>query len=168
MNGNSSTSLDFREENSEKESAKPYQETGGEGEDSGIRCQLLNPVDESELSGLLGNDTHCLEEMFDGRHLLIRKTGSELIGINRMGTIVAIPDAIADAIPVAIEEGVGDAVVDCLIEGVVVGDIFHILDVLESDGIDCRQHRYAERQAMLFRACPKTRSFRNGSWVLFK
>lgn len=28
---------------------KPYRQTGDEGRDSGIRCQLLNAVDESEL-----------------------------------------------------------------------------------------------------------------------
>jgi predicted DNA-binding WGR domain protein len=33
---------------------KPYQQTGDEGRDTGIRCQLLTAIDESGLSRLLG------------------------------------------------------------------------------------------------------------------
>ena len=35
--------------------AKPYQQTGDEGRDTGIRCQLLNPVEKAELARLLAD-----------------------------------------------------------------------------------------------------------------
>jgi bifunctional non-homologous end joining protein LigD len=50
-------------------------QTGNEGNDSGIRCQLLNPIEESELSRLLTGRTHCLQEKHDGRRLMVRKQG---------------------------------------------------------------------------------------------
>lgn len=57
---------------------KPYQQSGDEGRDSGIRCQLLNAVDESEVSRLLTNSTHCLQEKHDGRRLMVRKQGDTI------------------------------------------------------------------------------------------
>jgi bifunctional non-homologous end joining protein LigD len=77
---------------------RPYQQNGDEGRDSGIRCQLLNAVDESELSRLLTNLTHCLQEKHDGRRLMVRKQGNTITGINRRGLVVAIPDAIREAV----------------------------------------------------------------------
>ncbi len=57
----------------------PYQRTGDEGRDSGIRPQLLNPVDESEIPRLLADTRHILQEKFDGRRLLVRKQGGEVL-----------------------------------------------------------------------------------------
>lgn len=76
--------------------SKPYQQTGDEGRDSGIRCQLLNAVEESELSRLLTNSSHCLQEKHDGRRLMVRKQGDTITGINRRGLVVTIPDAKGD------------------------------------------------------------------------
>jgi hypothetical protein len=69
-----------------------------EGNDSGIRCQRLNPVNKCELSRLLTNTTHCLQEKFDGRWLMVRKQGDTVTGINRRGLVVAIPDPIREAV----------------------------------------------------------------------
>ncbi|RYD17210.1 MAG: NUDIX domain-containing protein, partial [Verrucomicrobiaceae bacterium] len=48
------------------EAIQPYALTGNEGADTGIRCQLLNPVDESRLPELLGDNRHWLQEKHDG------------------------------------------------------------------------------------------------------
>ncbi len=50
-----------------------YHRTGGEGRDTGIRCQLLNPVDKQDLPRLLTGSSHCLQEKHDGRRLMVRK-----------------------------------------------------------------------------------------------
>ena len=44
------------------EDGTPYTSTGHQGRDTHIRCQLLNPVDESEVPRLLTGSTHCLQE----------------------------------------------------------------------------------------------------------
>ena len=95
-------------------SERPYQQNGTEGRDSGIRCQLLNPIEKEEVSRLLIGRTHCLQEKHDGRRLMVRKCGDEITGINRRGLIVAIPEPIRHAI--------GEIPFDVLIDGEAVGD----------------------------------------------
>ena len=123
------------------ESAAPYQQSGNEGCDSGIRCQLLNPVDESELVRLLGDKHHCLQEKHDGRRLLVRKQGDEITGINRRGLVVALPGPIRRAVE--------ELPVDVLIDGEAVGDTLHAFDLLEVKGNNLRQQGYLNRYASL-------------------
>ena len=123
------------------ESAAPHQHTGNEGRDSGIRCQLLNPVDESELDRLLDDKQHCLQEKHDGRRLLVRKQGDEITGINRRGLVVALPGPIRQAVE--------ELPVDVLIDGEAVGDTLHAFDLLEVKGNNLRQQGYLKRYASL-------------------
>jgi bifunctional non-homologous end joining protein LigD len=125
---------------------KPYRQTGDEGRDSGIRCQLLNAVDESELGRLLTNSTHCLQEKHDGRRLMVRKQGDEITGINRRGLVVAIPDAIREAVE--------HIPFDVLIDGEAVGDTLHAFDLLEVKGNCLRKRRYIDRFASLMMVIP--------------
>lgn len=69
----------------------PYPSTGNEGKDTGIRCQLLKPVEEDRVPYLLRNCRHVMQQKMDGRRMLIRKQGREIIGINRRGLVVALP-----------------------------------------------------------------------------
>ena len=79
------------------ETRQPDRTSDNDGQDSGIRCQLLNPVEETELDRLLGNNTHCLQEKHDGRRLMIRKKGNKITGINRRGLLIPIPEPIRHA-----------------------------------------------------------------------
>ena len=128
------------------EAAKPYQQTGDEGLDSGIRCQLLNPIEKDELSRLLTGRTHCLQEKHDGRRLMVRKQGDTITGINRRGLVVAIPDAIREAVE--------HIPYDVLIDGEAVGDTLHAFDLLEVKGNDFRHRRYIDRFAGLIMVIP--------------
>ncbi len=135
---------------SDIDSATPYQQNGNEGHDSGIRCQLLNPVDESELAHLLNDKRHCLQEKYDGRRLLVRKQGDGITGINRRGLVVAIPDSI--------RKDVAGLHTDAfLIDGEAVGDTLHVFDLLELNGSDLRGQRYADRYATMVQVIPSDR-----------
>lgn len=126
---------------------KPYQQTGDEGRDSGIRCQLLNAIDSTELlARLLTSSTHCLQPKLDGRRLMVRKVGDVITGINRRGLVVAIPDPIRDAIKLI--------PFDVLIDGEVIGDTLHAFDLLEVKGVDFRPRRYIDRHAGLLMVIP--------------
>lgn len=125
---------------------KPYRQSGDEGQDSGVRCQLLNAIDESELSRLLTNSTHCLQEKHDGRRLMIRKQGDTITGINRRGLVVAIPDAIREAVE--------HIPFDVLIDGEAVGDTLHAFDLLEVKGNCLRHRRYIDRFSGLIMVIP--------------
>jgi bifunctional non-homologous end joining protein LigD len=128
------------------ESKAPYQQSGSEGQDSGIRCQLLNAIDESELSRLLTGRTHCLQEKHDGRRLMVRKQGDTITGINRRGLVVAIPDAIREAVE--------HIPFDVLIDGEAVGDTLYAFDLLEVKGNDFRHRRYIDRFSGLIMVIP--------------
>jgi bifunctional non-homologous end joining protein LigD len=127
--------------------SKPYQQYGNEGIDSGIRCQLLNPIEKEDVSRLLIGRTHCLQEKHDGRRLMVRKQGDEITGINRRGLIVAIPDAIR----VAVEH----IPFDVLIDGEAVGDTLHAFDLLEVKGNCLRHRRYLDRHSGLLMIIPQ-------------
>jgi bifunctional non-homologous end joining protein LigD len=128
------------------EAAAPYQQSGDEGQDTGIRCQLLNPIEQEDVSRLLTSRTHCLQEKHDGRRLMVRKQGDVITGINRRGLVVAIPESIRLA--------VARIACDVLIDGEAVGDTLHAFDLLEMKGQDLRQHRYIERHAGLLMVIP--------------
>jgi len=119
------------------EDGTPYRGNGNEGRDSGIRCQLLNSVDEDQLPRLLGDSRHVLQEKHDGKRILIHKIGKEVHGINRRGLFVSLPAPIvaaAMAIPT-----------DFLIDGEAIGDVLHAFDLLEISGHDARQRSYIDR-----------------------
>jgi bifunctional non-homologous end joining protein LigD len=125
----------------------PYHhQTGEDGRDSGIRCQLLNPVEKEDLPRLLTGRTHCLQEKHDGRRLMVRKQGDHIIGINRRGLIVPIPEAIRKAVE--------HIPCDVLIDGEAVGDTLHAFDLLEVKGTDLRSRRYIDRHAGLLMVVP--------------
>lgn len=125
---------------------KPYHQTGNEGRDSGIRCQLLNPVEKEALLRLLTGRQYCLQEKHDGRRLMVRKQGDTITGINRRGLVVAIPDAIRDAVE--------QIPFDVLIDGEAVGDTLHAFDLLEAKGNDLRKRRYIDRFSGLIAVIP--------------
>ena len=116
------------------------------GGDTGIRCQLLNPVDEDQVPRLLTDTRHCLQEKHDGRRLMVRKTGGGITGVNRRGLVVSVPTAIREA--------VAKLPVDALLDGEVVGGTYHVFDLLELDGRDIRSHGYLGRHAGLLALLP--------------
>ena len=108
----------------------PYQHTDKADRVTGILPQLLNPVEEQEVHCLADDPSWCFQPKFDGRRLLIQKTGSEVIGINRKGLIVSLPECLVHAalhLP-------GDFILD----GEAVGLVYHSFDLLESNQEDCR------------------------------
>ena len=125
---------------------KPYRQTKCVGKDSGIRCQLLNSIEESEVPRLLTNSTHCLQEKHDGRRLMVRKQGDTITGINRRGLVVAIPDAIREAVE--------QIPFDVLIDGEAVGNTLQAFDLLEVKGTCLRKRRYIDRFTSLMMIIP--------------
>jgi len=115
----------------------PYTSTGNEGRDTGIRCQLLNAIEEDQVQALLQDPRHVMQEKHDGRRMLIRKQGDEIIGINRRGLAVGLPETM--------EKAARQIPVDFVIDGEGVGDVLHAFDLLEISGEDIRQHSYFER-----------------------
>jgi bifunctional non-homologous end joining protein LigD len=53
--------------------------------DTGIRPQLLNEIDISDISKYIKDDRYCMQEKDDGRRKSLQYTGSTVIGVNKKG-----------------------------------------------------------------------------------
>ena len=115
--------------------------TTRERRDTGLRAQLLNPIDEDELLDYLDDDRWCAQEKFDGKRMLLRKRGTELIATNRDGLATGFPQEFARRLAYI----PGDFVVD----GESVGETFYAFDLLEDAAGDRRQQPYRDRLAAL-------------------
>jgi bifunctional non-homologous end joining protein LigD len=123
------------------EDGTPYQQTAKEGRATGLLPQLLNSITEAEAETLIADQAWWAQEKFDGRRILIRKRGQEVHGINRTGLLVSLPVPVVEAVRGML------AADQCLLDGEAVGDVYHVFDALEREGVDLRLRPYAERYA---------------------
>ena len=113
----------------------PYQHSDKQA--SGILPQLLNAIDVEQLTELLKDMQHVMQEKYDGRRLLIQKNGITITGINKLGVLTGFPAVVAEELQVA--------EADFLIDGEIVGEEYHAFDLLELDGEDLRGSTYGTR-----------------------
>lgn len=121
-------------------SGTPYEHS--DKQPSGVHCQLLNPIDESEVSRLIADDRWCMQEKKDGRRMLLQKKDSVINGINRKGLIVGLASTVlkeAQQYPN-----------DFLIDGEAVGDILYAFDLLEINAYCIRSLPYEHRLDQLY------------------
>jgi bifunctional non-homologous end joining protein LigD len=120
----------------------PYQGTKREDVATGVFPQLLNSIDQGQAEQLVSDDGWWMQEKFDGKRILIRKDGEQVVGINRKGLAVALPQPIAEQ-----ALAIGDR--QWLMDGEAVGDTYIAFDLLERGGIDLRAKPYNLRLAAL-------------------
>ena len=130
------------------EDGSPYQHTAKAGAVSGVLPQLLNVVTEHEAAKLLSNPAWLLQEKFDGRRMMLRKTGNAVDAVNKRGLVIDAPQPIIDAA----QQIPGDFIID----GEAIGDTFHAFDLLAVDGQDVRDKECIERLAVLVSVLSKT------------
>ena len=123
------------------ESGTPYQHTANAGRNTGIVPMLLNPIEAEEVANLIHNPDWCLQEKFDGRRVLIQKTGDQVIGINRRGLAISLP------LPVLLDVACIHG--DFILDGESIGDRVHAFDLLELDGEDLRPQSLSRRLVAL-------------------
>ena len=123
------------------EAGTPYQHSSNESRVSGLLPQLLNPIDDAQADRLITDDAWWAQEKFDGKRILIRKSGDTVEGINRSGLVVPIAQCIADAVRGML------AAQSCILDGEDVGDVYIVFDALERDGQDLRSKPYSQRYA---------------------
>jgi bifunctional non-homologous end joining protein LigD len=115
----------------------PYQHSEKAQQVSGILPQLLTPIDEADVEQFVSNTTHCAQEKYDGRRVIIQKQDVACHGINKKGLIIGLASPIlhnAREIP-------GVFVMD----GESIGDMFYAFDLLELNGEDLRPLPYNRR-----------------------
>ena len=102
---------------------------------------MLNPVEETDVEQLLHDDEYCAQEKLDGRHLLVRKQGAVIEGINKKGLLIGLPETlVAD-----IRQLPGDFILD----GESIGERYHVFDLLALNDEDLRPLSYHQRLTAL-------------------
>lgn len=122
------------------EEGPQYVHTDADMRETGVQCQLLNFVEESEADRLISDDDWWAQEKHDGKRMLIRKTDT-VTAINRQGLSVGAADIILN------EAGQVDRTY--IADGEAVGEKLFAFDVLEIDDTDIRETPYSERLSHL-------------------
>lgn len=105
---------------------------------TGISPQLLSPIEDVEP--YLKSSGWAAEEKLDGKRILIQ-VDKEVVAINRSGLTCGIPKNIADDV-----QSLNRSLV---IDGELIGNVFHVFDLLELDGEDKKTLSYLERKNLL-------------------
>lgn len=112
-----------------------------ENRDTGLRPQLLNPITEDEAERYLQDDHWCAQQKFDGKRMMVRKSGAEIVATNRDGMAVGFPNTLSEQL----SRITGNFVID----GESVGDTFYAFDLLENATSDLRAAPYLARLGAL-------------------
>ncbi len=107
---------------------------------SGLHPQLLNSIDERAARQHLESDEWCLQEKFDGKRIMVAVTGGIVVGSNRKGLYVSMPQEISDAL---------SGLPDCEMDGELLGDCYVVFDLLKLGEDDLRSQPYRERHRTL-------------------
>ena len=105
-------------------SGAAYQGTENAGRKSDFIPQLLNPITETEAMNLITDSMFSAQEKMDGERRAAQAENGKVIGINRKGLIVPLPQAIADALlSIAGKSGA------IFVDGEIIGDILYVFDL---------------------------------------
>lgn len=119
-----------------EESGQAFAMTEKAGRVSGRLPQLLNPLDEADVSVYLKSGDWLMEEKHDGRRLMAAVSGGQVEGSNRKGLVVSLPREVEAALA---------GLSDCVLDGELVGTKFWVFDVLSLDGEDITSLPFAAR-----------------------
>jgi bifunctional non-homologous end joining protein LigD len=102
-----------------------------------ILPQLLNPIEDVEE--FINSDEWVGQQKFDGERRLVISTESGVIGLNKKGTEVPLPNVIIDSL----------SEVHCVLDGEIVGNKLFVFDMLSINNKDIKHFTTFERLAML-------------------
>jgi len=125
----------------EGEDGTPYHQPDSAERFTGLLPQLLNPIEEVEVSPLISDKNWVMQQKFNGRRMLIKKGDVEIHGINKKGCLIGLPETVFQDI----YKLPGNFVLD----GESVGDVFYAFDLLVLNGEDIRPLSYHERLTSL-------------------
>lgn len=92
------------------------------GVSTGLIPQLLNPINEDEITKYINDPSWLLQEKLDGKRIMVKVDNGTVTASNRRGLICAIPSSIEQELS-TLASGVFD--------GELIGSTYHMFDVLE-------------------------------------
>jgi bifunctional non-homologous end joining protein LigD len=105
-------------------SGAAYQGTENSGLKSDFIPQLLNPISKNEAMRLIADSKWAAQEKMDGERRAAHAENVKVIGMNRKGLIVPLPQVIADELQ-SIVANSGSIRVD----GEIIGDTLYVFDL---------------------------------------
>ena len=124
-------------------SGAAYQGTEHAGRQTGFVPQLLNPITESEALRLLIDDHWAAQEKMDGERRMAQADEGLVVGANRKGLIVPLPQAVADELQ-TLEAKYGEIRVD----GELIGDRLYVFDLHLLHGMAIHRFPWIERMRL--------------------
>jgi len=106
--------------------------------DSGVYPQLLNTIEDDEIQKYINDDRYLAQEKFDGQRRMADINSNEIVGINKKGEIVQLPDSIKLSLVNITKEG-------CIIDGEIIGDKLFVFDILSYDSKNLQGYKCIER-----------------------
>jgi bifunctional non-homologous end joining protein LigD len=105
-------------------SGTPYQCTDAAGLKTGFMPQLLNPITEAEAMRQIEDNAWTAQEKMDGERRAAHADNHGVIGINRKGLNVPLPQALADELQtISVNSGA------IRVDGEIIGDILFVFDL---------------------------------------
>lgn len=108
---------------------------------TGLLPQLLNPIDDTNISHVLESPAWCEQEKHDGERVILVITTSTVDAANRKGVARPVPMWMTSALP-----GIAERVV---LDGEMINDRFVAFDILERGPHDLRALPYDRRLDLL-------------------
>jgi len=124
------------------ESGVRYQATPQANRVTGLRPQLQNAITDSEVAIYLDSPTFMMQEKKDGRRVMVRKHDGQVIGSKKLGLEIALPTPIVEGILALPSDRLE-------LDGELVGDTYHIFDVLHNGDQSFLTEPYQRRYAHL-------------------
>jgi len=110
-------------------SGAAYQGTAHAGIKTDFLPQLLNPITEADAMRLIQDDRWAAQEKMDGERRAAHAQDGKVIGINRKGLIVPLPQSLADEL-----QHVAACTGAIRVDGEIIGDILHVFDLHVYEG----------------------------------
>jgi bifunctional non-homologous end joining protein LigD len=125
-------------------SGATYQGTENAGLKSDFIPQLLNPISEDEAMLLIKDNRWAVQEKMDGERRAVHAENGNVIGMNRKGLIVPLPQGIADELQtIATRYGA------ILVDGEIIGDILYVFDLHVYKGEHIHSLPWIERMRLV-------------------
>lgn len=123
---------------------KGYEHSSTAGRDTGVRVQLFNALDESEVERYLADSRWGMQEKYDGERRTVHIVGDRIFGANRDGREVALSMEVIDVIRDRIRV-TGETIID----GEDFGTTFAPFELLKLNGVDLTHTSYKNRLELL-------------------
>lgn len=100
-------------------------EADKEDRKTGTYPQLLNPIGDEELQDYMNSNSYGAQEKYDGKRIIIDIGANGVIGINRKGLAVELPEELAQE---------ANSLQGETLDGELVGDTYYTFDLLKHQG----------------------------------